>query len=95
MTPESRKDIDRVIELWTHCREHFGGAGNFLFGRFCIADAFYAPVVMRFQAYAVEVPPLAQAYCEAVQSLAAVRAWVEAAKRETEFVAADEPYAKK
>jgi hypothetical protein len=24
-----------------------------------------------------------------------VRAWVEAAKRETEFVAADEPYAKK
>ena len=95
MTPESRKDIERVIELWTHCRERFGGAGNFLFGRFCIADAFYAPVVMRFQAYAVEVPPLAQAYCEAVQSLAAVRAWVEAAKRETEFVAADEPYAKK
>jgi glutathione S-transferase len=95
MTPESRKDIDRVIELWTHCRERFGGAGNFLFGRFSIADAFYAPVVMRFQAYAVEVPPVAQAYCEAVQSLSAVREWVEAARRETDFVAADEPYAKK
>ncbi len=97
MTPESRKDIDRVLELWADCREKYGemSGGDLLFGRFSIADAFFAPVVMRFQAYAVEVPPLAQAYCEAVQSLAAVRAWVEAAKRETDFVPADEPYAKK
>jgi glutathione S-transferase len=92
-TPESKKDIDRVVELWTDCRERFGGAGNFLFGRFSIADAFYAPVVMRFQTYAVKVPSLAQAYCEAVQGLSAVREWCEGARRETEFVAADEPYA--
>jgi glutathione S-transferase len=95
MTPESRKDIDRVVALWTHCRERFGGAGNFLFGRFSIADAFYAPVVMRFATYGVKVAPLAQAYCEAVQSLSAVREWCDAARRETEFVAADEPYATK
>jgi glutathione S-transferase len=93
LTPESKKDIDRVVELWTDCRERFGGAGNFLFGRFSIADAFYAPVVMRFQAYAVKVPSQAQAYCEAVQGLSAVREWCAAARRETEFVAADEPYA--
>ena len=30
---------------------------------------------------------------EALQSLAAVKEWVAAARRETEFVAADEPYA--
>ncbi|HEX2331920.1 MAG TPA: glutathione S-transferase family protein [Burkholderiales bacterium] len=95
MTPESRKDIDRVVALWTHCRERFGGASNFLFGRFSIADAFYAPVVMRFATYGVKVAPLAQAYCEAVQSLSAVREWCDAARRETEFVAADEPYATK
>jgi glutathione S-transferase len=93
MTPESRKDIDRVVSLWTDCRERFGGAGNFLFGRFSIPDAFYAPVVMRFQTYAVKVPAVAQAYCEAVQALSAVREWIEAARRETEFVPADEPYA--
>jgi glutathione S-transferase len=93
MTPESRKDIDRVVAVWTECRERFGGAGNFLFGRFSIADAFYAPVVMRFQTYAVQLPAVAQAYAEAVQALAAVREWVEAARRETEFVPADEPYA--
>jgi glutathione S-transferase len=93
MTPESRKDIDRVLALWSECRERFGGEGNFLFGRFSIPDAFYAPVVMRFQTYAVKLPSVAQAYCEAVQALSAVREWVEAARRETEFVPADEPYA--
>lgn len=93
MTPESRKDIERVVALWTDCRERFGGAGSFLFGRFSIADAFYAPVVTRFETYAVKLPPVAQAYCEAVRALAAVREWVAAARRETEFVAADEPYA--
>ena len=95
MTPESRKDIDRVVALWTDCRERFGGAGNFLFGRFSIADAFYAPVVMRFHTYAVKLPPVAQAYCEAVQALSAVKEWIETARRETEFVAEDEPYAKR
>jgi glutathione S-transferase len=94
LTPESQKDIDRVVALWAECRERFGGEGSFLFGRFSIADAFYAPVVMRFQTYAVKVPPVAQAYCEAVQALAAVKEWCDAGRRETDFVAEDEPYAK-
>ena len=95
LTPESRKDIDRVVALWTECRERFGGAGSLLFGKFSVADAFFAPVVMRFQAYAVKVPPVAQEYCEALKALAAVREWCDGARRETEFVPADEPYATK
>ena len=95
MTPESRKDIDRVVALWTDCRERFGGAGSLLFGRFSIADAFYAPVVMRFQTYAVKLPPAAQAYAEAVRELSAVREWCDGGRRESEFVAEDEPYAKR
>jgi glutathione S-transferase len=94
MTPQSRKDIERIVSLWTSCRERFGGAGSLLFGRFSVADAFYAPVVMRFHAYAVKVPRVAQEYCEAVQALPAVREWSDGARRETEFVAEDEPYAK-
>ena len=95
MTPESKRDIDRVVAIWTECRERFGGAGNFLFGRFSIPDAFYAPVVMRFRTYAVPLPPVAKAYCEAVEALSAVREWMDAARRETDFVAEDEPYATK
>ena len=93
MTPESRRDIDRVVAIWTSCRERFGRGGPLLFGRFCIADAYYAPVVMRFQTYAVPLPPGAQAYCEAVLALGSVREWMDGARREKEFVAEDEPYA--
>ena len=95
LTPESQKDIDRIVALWTGCRERFGGAGSLLFGRFSVADAFFAPIVMRFHAYAVKVPRVAQEYCEAVQALSAVREWSDGARRETEFVAEDEPYATK
>jgi len=91
---QSEKDIARVVELWTSCRGRFGGGGKLLFGRFSVADAFYAPVATRFVTYGVELPREAQAYADAVLELPAVREWSEAARRETEFVPADEPYAK-
>ena len=95
LNENSSKDIQRIVALWSDCRARFGKAGPFLFGAFGIADAFYTPVVMRFQTYAVEVAPPARAYCEAVHSLSAVREWCDAARRETEFVAEDEPYAQR
>jgi glutathione S-transferase len=93
LNAKSQKDIDRIVALWTACREKYGKGGAYLFGAFSVADAFYAPVVMRFKTYAVEVPAAARAYCEALRGAAAVREWCEGALRETEFVAEDEPYA--
>jgi len=93
MSAESRRDIDRVVAIWSSCRERFGKGGALLFGRFSIADAYYAPVVTRFQTYAVPLPRAAQAYCDAVLALGAVRAWMDDARRETDFVPGDEPYA--
>jgi glutathione S-transferase len=92
-TPAVRKDIDRVVSIWQSCRERYGRNGEMLFGGFGVADAFYAPVVMRFTTYAVALPPVAQAYADAVRALPAVREWMAAARQETEFVVADEPYA--
>ena len=93
INPNSRRDIDRVLAIWTSCRERFGKGGPLLFGRFSIPDAYFAPVVMRFKTYAVALPPVAKAYSEAVFALRGVREWIEGALRETEFVAEDEPYA--
>lgn len=93
MTEQTRRDIDRVLEIWTTCREKFGKGGAMLFGRFSVADAYFAPVVMRFRAYAVELPPVARAYSDAVQGLKSVREWMDGARKETEFVPTDEPYA--
>jgi glutathione S-transferase len=95
LTPESQKDINRVVELWSECREKHGAGGPLLFGKFSIADAFFTPVVMRFRTYGVDVPRAAKDYCAAVESLAAVREWMDAARKESKFVPADEPYSKK
>ena len=93
MNPQVRKDVDRIVSIWQSCRERFGAGGAMLFGRFGIADAFYAPVATRFRTYEVTLPSAAQAYAEALQVLPAVKEWTEAACREKELVAADEPYA--
>lgn len=93
MSADVQQDIDRIVAIWQSCRERFGGPGEMLFGRFTVADAYYAPVVMRFMTHAVALPPAAQAYADAVRALPAVREWMAAARKETAFVAADEPYA--
>ena len=87
------QDIARICAIWRHCSAHYGSGGPLLFGRFTAADAFFAPVVMRFRCYAPPLAADAQAYCDQVGALAAVEDWCEAARRETEFVAGDEPYA--
>jgi len=94
MSPAVQPDIDRVVEIWESSRARFGGNGDLLFGQFTIADAYYAPVATRFRTYAVTLPPPAQRYADALLDLSAVREWIAQAQRETEFVPADEPYAK-
>lgn len=93
MSADVQQDIDCIVAIWQSCRERFGGQGEMLFGRFTVADAYYAPVAMRFMTYAVPLPAAAQAYADAVRALPAVQEWMAAARSETAFVAADEPYA--
>ena len=90
---ETAKDIERIVALWTQSRKAFGGDGPFLFGAFCAADAFYAPVATRFVTYGVELAGPAKDYQQALLSSPAVAAWSADAIKETEFVAMDEPYA--
>jgi glutathione S-transferase len=92
MSPEVQRDIDRIVEIWESCRARYGERGELLFGQFSIADAFYAPVATRFVTYAVTLPPVAQRYAGALLALPAVQDWMAQARRETEFVPADEPY---
>lgn len=83
-------DILRVLELWRYCRQEFGLGGDWLFGKFSIADAFYAPVTFRFITYNVELEPAEQAYVNHVQSDPDIQDWIAAAKTETEVIAAEE-----
>jgi len=92
-TPEVLKDIVRITALWNDCRASFGRVGDFLFGRFSIADAMYAPVALRFVTYEVELDPVTAAYVKTVTALPAVQQWVADARAETEVIPQFEPYA--
>ncbi|HZX29072.1 MAG TPA: glutathione S-transferase family protein [Telluria sp.] len=83
-TPQSQADIGRISEIWEECLSRFGHH-QFLFGEFSIADAFFAPVVMRFRTYGVALAPALQAYCERVQAHPAVARWIKEALEETEI----------
>jgi glutathione S-transferase len=87
---EARKAIDRILEIWSDCRARFGQGGSFLFGRFGIADAMFAPVVTRFATYGVELTDAAREYSAAVQALPALQEWIAGARAETEIVASSE-----
>ncbi len=88
--PGVEEDIARITELWIDCRQRYGQDGSFLFGRFCIADAMYAPVALRFRTYAVELDPVCASYAQALLELPAVQEWVAQAEAETEVLPAFE-----
>jgi glutathione S-transferase len=92
-TVEVAADIERIQRMWTDCRERFGATGPFLFGAFTVADAMYAPVVLRFRTYAVQLAPVVRQYADTVLGLPALQDWVEAAKAETEVIPTFEPAA--
>jgi glutathione S-transferase len=71
-----RHDISRISDMWHGCLDQYGGKGPFLFGSFTLADAFFAPVVMRFTTYDVELPPPLAAYAAAVREQPYVKDWV-------------------
>jgi len=82
-TPGAQADIGRICEIWEECLARFGHH-EYLFGDFSIADAFYAPVVMRFKTYGVALAPALQAYCDRVLAHPAVARWVREAMLETD-----------
>ena len=85
-----RADVQRIVDMWTQLLQTHGGP--MLFGAFTLADAYFAPVVMRLHSYALPVPSLISAYMERVQALSGVQAWVQAALAEKDFLAFEEPY---
>ncbi|WP_207480339.1 glutathione S-transferase family protein [Arenibaculum pallidiluteum] len=89
--PAALADAQRVQQLWRDARALYGAGGPFLFGRFSIADAMFAPVCTRFDTYGVELDPVSRAYVEVVLGLPAMRAWIEDARAEPWTIAHDVP----
>ncbi|MBP6852009.1 MAG: glutathione S-transferase family protein [Rhodoferax sp.] len=88
--PAVRADVQRLVEMWSALLAEHGGP--MLFGHFTIADAYFAPVCMRLKTYALPVPSAIGDYVERVRALPGVRAWIDDALAEQDFLDFEEPY---
>ena len=85
-----RADVQRLVDMWSALLQEHGGP--MLFGRFTIADAYFAPVCMRLSTYALPVPAPIADYVRRVQALPGVKAWIDEALAEKDFLDFEEPY---
>jgi glutathione S-transferase len=81
--PEREADIARVEEVWSDCRRRFGTHGPWLFGEYTVADAMYAPVVLRFRTYGATPAEPSKTYMAHVLEDGHMRAWLVSAAAET------------
>ena len=82
------EDVARIETIWRDARAASGGP--FLFGAFSAADAMFAPVVNRFEAYDLVSAPDTLDYMAAMKAHPAWIKWQTAALAETWIVPEDE-----
>lgn len=87
---ELTADIDRVIEIWADCQQCYGAAGRWLFGDFSIADTMFAPVVLRFRTYGINLPDSASNFPERLLESSAIQEWLLESESETEVIETEE-----
>ncbi len=90
MTDAVLADVARIEAIWRDCRKTYGKGGKFLFGKFCNADAMFAPVVTRLHTFAIPVARQTRTYMDAVMATPAFQTWKAAALQESSVVPEDE-----
>lgn len=76
------RDIKRIEELWALARERYGTDSPWLFGEYCLADVFYAPVAFRMTTYKLPISTASQAYVDAHLRDPALEDWKAEADKE-------------
>ena len=82
LSPTALADVARIDEIWSTCRAGCAGHGPWLFGRYSIADAMYAPVVLRFNTYGARLSHGAQGYFASTMQDAHLQEWIRGAEHE-------------
>ena len=81
--PERSADVARIEDLWADCRQRFGAGGPWLFGEYSVADAMYAPVVLRLRTYGAHLRASSAEYSATVLADPHMRDWLAAAEAES------------
>ncbi|NDP39465.1 MAG: glutathione S-transferase family protein [Rhodoferax sp.] len=88
--PAVRADVARLVAMWDELLKAHGGP--MLFGDFSVADAYFAPICTRLSTYALPLAPAMADYVARVQALPGVKAWIDGALAEQDFLDFEEPY---
>ena len=83
-------DIYLIIAIWAECHRTYGDKGSWLFGDFTIADAMFAPVVLRLRTYGINLPESAGFYPHRLLESDAMQEWLLAAESEIEVIDREE-----
>jgi glutathione S-transferase len=85
-----RNDLKRIDSMFSSLlKQH---KGPMLFGEFSIPDAYFSPVVMRIKTYALPVSAETQAYIDRLCAMPGVKAWIDDALAEKDFIDFEEPF---
>jgi glutathione S-transferase len=84
ITSELQGEIDRICQIWQECLS--SSKGPFLFGQFSIADAMYAPLVLRFNSYGINVCDVEAEYMQTILALDSLQEWIIAGIAEKEVI---------
>lgn len=80
LSEATHQDLRRVVHLWADCRSLAEAEGEFLFGAWSIADAFFTPVATRLRTYGVRLSDFgdrgdAGRYAETLLETPEFKAW--------------------
>lgn len=75
-------EIARIDAIWSCCRRKHGAGGEYLFGRFSIADCMYAPMAISLNAYGAVLSASAQQYAHTILANPWVQEWIRHGKAE-------------
>ena len=89
-----RDDHDYYVDLLKDDPQYRDRVGPFVenAGDATIADAYFAPVCMRIRTYGEPLPADLRAYVDRVAALPGVKAWIDEALAEHDFLDFEEPY---
>lgn len=91
LTPALAAEIARIDEAWSQCHRACSTRGPWLFGAdYSVADAMFAPVVLRFQTYGASLSTAAAGYLGNALADPVLREWMTAAQAEPWTLPAEE-----
>ncbi|MEX3071473.1 glutathione S-transferase family protein [Vibrio alginolyticus] len=88
LSSQALKDIERIDQIWSEQIEQY--PDGWLFGKWSIADAMYAPVVLRTLTYSIPLSEKATQYQQKVLKSETMQRWLAEASLETDIVEEDE-----